>query len=299
MIVSASLDALYGSTIVSLRAESAETFRVAVTGTVLRTSIGRIAAAQECASEEQGPGRHVVELEVLDWIVERAVGDEAAQGPENRYGISFYPFVSSYLRGKIVIAGVGEPSLQFLVDVPDTFRLLYAQANVQFDGRRAAEPRHTQGTERSRFIFADGAAATIDCDVAVRFSAAHLAELVTYPTAYYLLSLAGIGVAALASRLSIAVTALGALWTFMLREWSKAGVPRRQTLLSAAYVMAAVAAGGWTALWEGVGVWAALAIPLVAVMAGGLTAARRRFDRTGSLPAAVARGWRWRVGRRS
>jgi hypothetical protein len=295
LLLIASFDAMYGSTVVRLRMEAVERFRARVSGQLLRVTAGNIETANLIQSEETSAQRQVAEVDVIGWLTERPIGDETAQGAANRYGISFFPFVSSFFRGEVDFGGQ-QLALRLIIDVPDTMRILYAQAHASFDGRGSVEPRHTMAGDRAQFLFvAPADASELSADVALRFGGARLAELVTYPVSYYSLSLVGIAVAALAGTTAIVVTAVGALWTFMLREWSRAAVPRRSTLLSAAYVTAAVTAAVWGALWEVAGWWAAFATIPVLALVGGFIAARRQFDRSGELPSPIRRIWRRRV----
>lgn len=295
LLVTATLDALYSSTIVALRFESANQFAVQLSGSLLRLKAGHITDG-EYRSQEELPDRHVLDVELMDWVAERAVRDESAQGAQNRYGVSFYPFVSSFLRGSVTVVGNSRPLIRYVVDVPDTVRPIYKQAEVLYDSELSGEPRHAHGSERSRFIFtANHPAGGFQSHIALRFSASRLAELITYPTAYYALSLAGIATAALIAPPGVVVAAVGALWTFMLREWSVAKVPRRHTILSALYLISAALAAAWALLWELFGWWSAVAIPIVGTLILTFTKARQRFDRAGTLPRYLARFWSWRV----
>lgn len=241
----------------------------------------------------------MLEVELLDWVQERGVLDRSGPGAQNSYGISFYPFVSSFLCGEIEVEGDDETEITFVLDVPDAFRPIYKQAVVRYGGSRSPEPRHAQGTDRSRFIFtpAGAGASTLEVDVALRFSAARLAELIAYPTAYFALSLGGIAVAASIAEPGVVIAAVGALWTFMLREWSKAKVPRRRTLLSAVYLAAGGLAAAWGALWEVAGVWGWAGVPVAGALLLAFRGARQRFDYEGVLPRYLSRFWSWRVER--
>lgn len=299
LVVTASFDALYASTVVALRAQSTTPFALSVSGEVFRLNAGAL-RDEAVASEEEAPQRHVVEVELLDWMKERGVRQRYGRGAHDSYGISFYPFVSSYLTGRVELKGRDQTTVRFVVDVPDSFRILYAQADVTYGDHRSPEPRHAQGTERSQFIFTppQAAAAALDVDVAIRYSAARLAELISYPTAYYALSLGGIAIATFIALPGVVVAAVGALWTFMLREWSKAKVPRRRTLLSAVYFASAFVAAAWAAIWELAGLpWEVGSTVVMVALLTAFHAAWRRFDRAGVLPRYVSRFWSWWVRR--
>jgi len=295
VVVTLRAESLLSSATVTLEASSPAPFGLVPSGTVLDIGQGRLGDAGSWRSEEAGAGRHVLSLEVLDWMTERAVEDDALNGAAERYGISYFPFVSSYVRGHLELDPGSDPRpLLLVLDVPDEVRPIYRQAHVFHDGELAPEPRHAPAGERSRFIFgAPSPAKHVSVDVAVRFGAARLAELVTFPLYYFALSLGGIAVAALAARPSLVVAAVGALWTFMLREWSHAKVPRRRTLLSYGYGVAALVAALWAIIWEAFELpEGAVAGALVLVLLTFLTRARARFDATGELPRAVRRPWR-------
>jgi hypothetical protein len=290
-------DSIYDDTLVRLTVLGVSPFALRLSGArPIDVRSGSVLDDGSLKAEPAGD-RYKVNARVDGWVRERPVADPGREGPEHRYGMRYYPFVSSELVGGVHVEG---GSLEHLVvDLPERFRLIWFGQNVRGEAiandDQPKEPRHSQGQDRSQFTFSwsrDRCPSAVTFEVPVRLGAAALGELVLFPALYLTLSLLGIALAALAASTSVVIAAIGTTWTFALRQWTNARLPQQSTLLTAGYVLAAVFILVWGVAWEWLR-WPAAGLGLILV--AGLfyiQRAVRQFRGSGALPASVVRPWR-------
>ena len=287
-----SAESIYDGSPVTIEARALTELQLRLSGNAIGFGPGCVGVGDGSAwRSELHDGAHVVRVEVLGWIRERPVA-ESGEGTSEQYGMRYYPFVSSVVSGTVDLE-VGAIDTVDL-HLPDEIRVMWFQSSVQFDDRRV-EPVHAYGATDSRWIYRDDKSAKtrVNLDLGARLGGAQLARIVDFPLYYWVLSLAGLVIAARAAdNATVLVTAVGALWTVMLRQWSSSRLPQQNTLLTAAYAAAATGAAVWAVLWE-VSLVAGLVavVPFLAATIAALRA-RRQFARRGTLPAWIVRPWR-------
>lgn len=294
--VELSAESIYDGTPVVLMITSPAEFAVVLPGRVIDSGPGLYHEGEWVS--EPSDGAHRLRLVLLDWIAERQVRAGSRHAAE-RYGMRYYPFVSSSLvatiefrQGNLGVVGV---------QMPPEVRLMWFQGEVRMDGE-VLTPIHVLGEATSRWIYAHrGEARRLEIDLRPRLGGSEMAKVVDFPLYYWVLSLGGLVIAARAAHslgLGVVVTAIAALWTAMLRQWSSSKLPQQNTILTFAYGIAAIAAALWAGLW----VWSTWAGLLATVFYGLATvqvfAARRQFARRGTLPRWLFAPWSLLVSRR-
>lgn len=251
VIVYISADSIYKHSIVEITFKASVPFSIASSGKVLtincgnKTENGMIEAIQKDEI-------YLIEFEALDWFQERNTNNLRTVGPHNSYGMRFYPFVSSFLKGSIVLEKGSITS--FILDLPDDFRLIWNYAQVTAPNGENGKLDHAYGPERSKYLFTWGnnrkSRGEYSIQIPVRLSGTKLFSLTHFPLYYWVVSLFGVGAAALHDKTSILFAAIVAVWVFMLRRWGLSNTPQRNTLLTRGYIIAGTIILIWGINWE-------------------------------------------------
>lgn len=257
---------------------------------VIRLLKGKRRIDGSVLSQKKGRS-YVVEALVMGLFKEReALSVVYERGLCICYGMSFYPFVSSFIRGTIFCSNrVDNISLV----LPDMFRLVFCESSIRQNGRSSAL-RHSYGKESSSFIFSwkdeicDLAGYNLDFDISVRYGGVTLLRMTQFPIYYWIIALLGVSVLSFNENVSIVVGAIATVWLFLLQRWNNSFVPRKDTLLTRFYLVYGAVLGGWGILWKVCGVQAVFLIPPVVFMLYFTLAAISFFEKTGTLPKYVA-----------
>jgi hypothetical protein len=243
-------------------------------------------------------GRFLLEFEAFGLFCETKVRptedprDFGGETAHNQYGMRYYPYVSSTLTGRIIIAGV--PLGLVVVDLPDAYRVIWHGASVLAPGAGPSILHHGYGLQRSRFIFTwseQTQPGEYNIEIHARMGGAKLLRLLRFPLYYAIPTLFLLAVASF-SQTSVLMGALGAAWIFLLQQWSAADLPQRNTLLAHVYAIEAVVIAAWALIWSRLQPLAAslFTVPVLAIGAI-LFVAYTTFEQTGRLPALVERYW--------
>jgi hypothetical protein len=295
-VVRVEADAIYGGTVARFHMSARRPFRAKVSGEILRLLHGQIEPAGEWIASVGSPQNQEIEAELRGLFHETRVRGTADEGPWCRYGMRFYPFISSSLCLRVVC---DEPLVRnLMVHLPNTFARIWYASKVSADSHMVPVSDKSVGKDRSLYLYRSHAeAATFQADIRVRLGGPELAAIVVYPLIYWILALITLAILAREPNPTLVLGALGALFAFMLKEWREARAPQQNTLLTAAYVLAGLGAAAWAGLWRamhllGIG-WAPLEVTSVLILLIIYLILRdvRRFEFTGLLPKHVE--WVW------
>jgi hypothetical protein len=295
-VVRVEADAIYGGTVARLHITDGRPFRVKVSGETLRVLRGEIEPDGEWLASVGSEQNQELQVELLGLFHETSTRRAVGEGPWHRYGMRFYPFISSSLHLRVEC---GAPLVRnLMVDFPSTFLAIWYARAVRSEPRVTAHFDQSVGKDRSLYLIRwDTEVASFQADFLVRLGGRELAAIVLYPLIYWFLALVTLAVFAWEKNPTLALGGLGALFAFMLREWREARAPQQNTLLTAGYVLAGIIATAWVGLWRAVRVlgvgWAPLVVAsaLILVILGLIFRDVRRFALTGVLPNHVE--WVW------
>ncbi|MCX6901899.1 MAG: hypothetical protein NTW03_00145 [Verrucomicrobia bacterium] len=291
-------ESIYGHSLARAIFTAEEAFTVQLTGSVITLARGKKGDQANQIHAVEQDGSFGIEVDLLGWIQEKAVGESDCPGPQNRYGMRFYPFVSSFFTANITTTG-GSIS-DVILDLPDAYRLIWYGARVIDPSGRMATLSHAYGPARSQYILSwepkPAAAGEFVILVPVRHGANEILKIVNFPVYYFLLSLLGITLAWITTgKASFVLAAVGATWTFMLKKWSNSNLPQRNTLLTRAYIIAGGIAPVWGLAWLGLGLWSLLLVFPIGLMIRLVSRSVEEYRLKGGLPRSVAAYWSKRI----
>lgn len=291
--VNISADSIFLDSLATISMVSPSPFDVEINNTIIDITKGFLSATLNAIQSVESDGRHVVEVVVTEMFKEKLVSDNYTKNLKNAYGMSFYPFVSSLLDSKIIVSN--QPINIVLLDLPDSYRILWSKANVVDGNSYKAFLRHAFGLERSKYIFRwserGKESNSIQLAIPLRLGGKALLRITNFPFMYWLLSLFIIAIASTSDKTSILLASVGAAWIFMLRQWNLSNVPQENTLLTHAYLVHGLFIPIWAASWHYYSNWALAWLPIVIAFIYAIQVSTHRFKRDGMLPRSIAEYW--------
>ena len=248
---------------------------------------GKVIQAQKIEKDN-----YSLEVSVIGLFNERTVkwnGEELG----NHYGMRFYPFISSIIRGKIYCSC---PVENISIILPNSFRFIFADSDIS-QNNVSSVLRHSYGDDYSTYVFSwdDEIPSSEDyqlfADVPVRLGARSLLRIVRFPIYYWIGALLGIALLSFTDNISVVIGSVAASWVFMLKRWDSSSLPQSDTILTFFYLIFGALLGIWGVLWKLIG-WNALymAIPIL-ILVFLVFKAVKHFDETGELPQSFAKAY--------
>jgi hypothetical protein len=286
--VKISLPSIYSASLAEVTIKGGAAFSADLPGTIVAVEAG--VADGQCVRAVGKDQDFTVCATVLGLVTERSTraGQVSQAGPDGSYGMRFYPFVSSVVVGAIDIVGGVVASLQ--VETPNDFRLIWYGAHAECGG--PGRLHHSFDRSKSCFVLTFPAPnQRLVFTLPIRLSSERLMRLVSFPILYWLLALAGIAVATFLDKPSVAIAAVLATWTFMLRQWNGSDLPQQNTPLTWGYVWAALFLPVWLLAWRELGWWAAPFAAFALWPAVRVFRLVRGFAAAGNLTQATESWW--------
>jgi len=294
-----SADSIYEHSSVEITLTSESPFSVQVSGEIITLSSGKRKPDKPIIEAVKNNGAFQIKVELLRWLEERTVRHTRGLGPQNQYGMRFYPFVSSFLKGSITAQKSAINSV--IVDLPDDFRLIWYRATVKSPNGKAAKLDHAYGPKRSKYLFTwaaeDKSVGEYAIKIPVRLGGSKILRLAEFPIFYWLLALVGVAIAAVQNKPSILVAAIAGVWTFMLRQWGVSNLPQRTTILTQGYIIAGTVILLWGVIWWKSQFWGYIMIAPVLIVTSLLYKSLRKFSYEGVLPELIERYWSKRIAK--
>lgn len=293
-----SANSIYVHSIIVFRAIAQEEFSIEFSGgNILSVLSGRTENLFQICSVKNGD-QHIIEVEILNWISEKVVNHSDPTGknnPENRYGMRYYPFVSSLIEGGFKING-GDLTV-IMLDIPDEFRIIWYGAEIKNPNGVRSEIDHSYNKDISTYIFQWNDNTVGDDDdyyeikIPIRIGASSIFHLVNFSLFYLLLALIGVSFASLADKPSYLVAAITASWVFMLRRWGSSNLPQRNTILTHGYIIAGIILLIWGIVWKCLQLRALVFTVPAIILFVLLQKAIKKYGVEGELPDYIASYW--------
>jgi hypothetical protein len=145
-------DSIYQDSIVEISLIGDISFSAHINGEIIITKLGKKNPENlNYIQSEEKDGRYAIYVEVIGWFKERKVTSTSEDGPHNRYGMRFYPFISCFLSGSINIKKCLISSLT--LNLPERFRLIWYGAQVTNPNGDKSRLNHSKGADRSKYVF--------------------------------------------------------------------------------------------------------------------------------------------------
>lgn len=295
-----SINSIYAHSIVTFKATAQEEFSINFkNGSLLSVTSGKTDAEGNIGSTEDGK-KQVIEVELLNLVREKVVDDEKKSGkncPENRYGMRYYPFVSSFLNGAFEVKDGLVNNI--LLSLPDEFRVIWYKAELYNPDNAKSSIEHSYAKDISTYIFQWDEPAKKNglykIKIPVRIGAASILNLVNFPVFYLLLAFLGVALASLSDKPSYLVAAIAASWVFMLRRWGSSNLPQRNTILTHGYIVSGIALLVWGALLKAFQLKSLVLIIPIIFLYILLQKSIRLYGLEGRLPSYVTKYWSGKI----
>lgn len=294
-------DSIYRHSVAQIDISSELPFQVALTGQIIQVETGRQTRNNFIESILTGD-LYGISVKAMDWFVEQKVDEREPDGTSNFYGMRFFPFVSSFVTGKIAISGTYIRSV--ILDLPDSFRVMWEGQQVCDSKGNRAKLDHAYSPLRSQYVFRWPGRKIVAEEgeypvyIPVRYSGTFLFKVAEYPLYYGVISLMAIALAAMAENIGIMFGAVVAVYGFMLRSLLVAGMPQRSTILTHSYIIAAAGMTLWGILFHFWGICSLVAALPIVYAVYRVQQTIRYFSDTGVLPQTVAYYWSKRIMKR-
>lgn len=209
------------------------------------------------------------------------------------YTVRFFPFVSSSVF--LSVRSSPLPIQELAVIDTDDVRSIWSPTSL-VDERSNVLPRqsaHFPGGWSQALRWQDPPLQPHEAvlTLPVRASGRALVKAILYPTVTWVAGLMGIALAVAFANTGVALTAVAAVWAFLLREWTMSPRAHQVNLATAMFALQALGAG----LWAGaiaVGGWAIAAVSTVFLLVVLLLIRlATRFEYSGRLPRWIDRPW--------
>ena len=290
-------ESIYRHSTVRITIQGEQPFEVRLPGQVLTLEAGKRNSASPgwvCSTDKDA--KHRVIAELLECMSEKKIRKASGTGPDSSYGMRYYPFVSAILQGDIEIRNGHISSI--IVELPDTFRLIWYGARVVGADGHVAKLDHSYGPARSKYLFtwdAETIQKQIKLAIPIRHSGNRMLELVSFPLYYFLLALAAVGLSSIAEKPGIVMGAVVAAWGFMLKKWSTSNLPQRNTILTLVYLIAGGTVFLWGLAWVLFQSWAILGLIVILPFVELCRRANKSYSAEGQLPFGIEEFWSKRV----
>lgn len=261
---------------------------------IIHLITGKQKMANTILSQKVGCHNYLVEVSTIGFFDERKViSDNYNDKLGNHYGMRFYPFISSFIKGTICCSRKID---NISIILPDMFRLIFFKSEIK-QNNKESELRQSYGKDFSNFIFtwknevSETSEYTLVFDVPVRYGGRSLLRMTKFPMYYWIIALLGIFALSFTERTSIVVGALATTWLFMLQRWNNSFVPQEDTILTKFYLIYGAVLGIWSLVCEICGLWAMFLLIPIFVMVYFTFDAIRLFNITGKLPKSFAESY--------
>lgn len=242
---------------------------------------------------QKGEGQdYIIEVSVIGMFNERKVipdYDEDVLG--NHYGMRFYPFISSCIKGTIRCSRKID---NVSIIIPDNFNFIFFQSEIKQNNAKSVM-RQSFGKESSKYFFTwkDGidkeSKYELEINIPVRLGGRSILRIVQFPICYWIAALTGIAFLSFTEKASIVIGAVVTAWLFMLQRWDSSLVPQKDTILTKFYLLFGALLGVWGFSWVLFGIKAAfLTIPII-IIVYTIFNAISSFVETGELPRSFAK----------
>ena len=292
-------DSIYENSIVWINLVSDLPFSAKFSGNILNLYSGKQGNDFFVHSEEKDK-RHLIEIEIMGWFKERRIDYFDTEGAHSKYGMRFYPFVSSYIQCQLIIKNniIGS----FIFDLPDDFRIIWYGASITDPKNNKFNLNHAYGPQRSKYVFFVNNASDeaiknsntqyeYEINIPIRLGGSKLLKITQFPVYYSILAFWGVALASMSKNISVMLAAIAGVWTFMLRQWGISDLPQRTTFLTFAYLVVGLIIGVWGIAWYFLNWWALfLIIPIIAFYRI-VFASLRKFSYEGTLPKSLEKFW--------
>lgn len=286
-------DSVYLDSLATITLSSSTQFEVSVSNSIIDIPKGILSNTTKRIKSIESDSRQVVEIIVTGIFQERQVSDRFKTNLMNAYGMRFYPFISSLVKSEVLVSN--QPINIVLIDLPDSYRILWSEANVMDGSSSKAFIKHAFGTDRSTYIFRWNErldeSKVVNLNVAVRLGGKALLRITNFPFIYWLLSLFIIAIASTSDKTSILLASIGAAWIFMLRQWNLSNAPQENTLLTHAYLVHGAFIPIWAGSWYFYSYWSLLWAPVISFFVYTINSSTQLFKKKGILPRVLAEYW--------
>ena len=235
---------------------------------------------------------HSVEVSAIGLFDER----NASWGHDelgNRYGMRFYPFVSSIIRGKFTCSQQIE---SIIIEIPNSYRFIFAQSSIT-QNETPSLLRHSYGEDNSLYVFTwdkeevkSADEYQLFADVSVRYGGRSLLRIVQFPIFYWLGAVIAIALLSLTENIYVVLGAVAAAWVFLLERWDSSSLPQKGTILTHFYLLFGAVLLIWGIMWHYLGIKTLYLMgPVILLMFILALWGTKRFNETGELPGWFAR----------
>ncbi len=290
-------DSIYAHSLVIIHLSSDMPFSFQIKGEIISLVKGKIDGLDIRSIKEENT--YVAYAEVLGLLNERPIFPGIVGGPQNSYGMRYYPFVSSCLNLEVHTFTAQIESV--VIDLPDAYRIIWDEVEIEGVENSSSLLKHAYGPERSKYLISLNPSnhhkQILKILIPMRLGGARLLKLAHFPIYYWILSLLATSLAALQDDILILVAAIGAVWTFFLQQWSNSDLPQRNTLLTHLYLLSGASILAWGVFWKLLNLYAFVLLIPIFIIALIITRALRHFEKHGKLPIRLNKYWKKRINR--
>jgi len=286
-------DSIYEHSSVAITLKAESPFSAQLSGEIIAISSGKRNPKQSVIHATKRDDSYEIKVELLHWLTERTVRHSDGAVPHNKYGMRFYPFVSSFVSGTITTYEL--PINVIILELPDDYRLIWYGAKVSSPNGKTAKLDHAYGPQRSKYLFTwpeeNNLKGEYGIKIPVRLGGSMILRLVEFPIFYWFLALVGVAIAARQNNPSILIAAVVGVWTFMLRQWGASNLPQRTTILTRGYILAGTFVLLWALVWwNSQSLGFILSVPVL-VLTLLIYRSLSKFGYEGLLPPKIEKYW--------
>ena len=289
-------DSIYDDSACRIVLTGTSEFKAKFSGEILKANIG--ITSNDFIESEIKEERSVIDIIVIRWAFERKLDESISEfRTSNQYGMRYFPFVSSQLRGGITVIDA-KISVVF-IELPDKYRIIRAGINVHFGEFKGTKVSHDRGEINSRYIFQPkehgNIADIVTIDLPVRLGGNALLRITEFPVYYGIISFLAVALAGLTGDGRIFVASIVAIYSFMLRHWLNSNPPQRSILLTRLYLFTGILLVIWGIVFLSLKYWAITFAPLLILAVYFYYKAVRYFSFTGKLPGWLENYWKSQI----
>lgn len=247
MQLTLSTDSIYQGAICHLTASAEHQLSLSTNAKTLAYIKGSSSDTGIVSADDKG--KHQIEITLLNSIKEKSTG-YSDSGSASRYGMSYFPFISSRFSLEITVS---DKLSDITFELPSSFRIIWVSAIATAPSGEKAFLSTSYGEKISTYVFSwlnaqSEGTYTINFDV--RTGGPGLLRAAYFPIYYYFIALCAVAAAGAAKELNVLFGATGAAWVFFLRHVNTCDIPRRNVLLFWATFLLAVFLPVWGIAWK-------------------------------------------------
>jgi hypothetical protein len=290
-------DSIYDDSSCRIVMTSFDDFKAEFSGELLKVHTGTLQGNALVEAEKDG-SRYKIDVDLIRWVFERKI-DNSVTGfrTSNQYGMRFFPFVSSSIKGHIAVKN-NKISVA-IIELPDKYRFIRTGIEVFFGKSGNTRTLHDRGEDKSRYIFLpddrENLEDRLNVDIPVRLGGNALLRITEFPIYYGIISFLAVALAALTKDGRVVVASLVAVYSFMLRHWLNSNPPQRSVLLTNLYTFTGIVLVIWGLAWFFLSYWAGCLLPVILWMFMKYLKAVRGFSFTGMLPNWLQDYWQSQI----